>query len=177
MSRIASKAVLIPSGVTVKITDNLLEVKSSSSSQELILDSNVSMVQEDGQLCFKAKESKKQSVAMAGTTRALVQNMITGVSKGFNKKLTLVGVGYRAQVKGTKLTLALGYSHNVEYSLPSEVIAKSLSPTEIELTSPNKQMLGQVAAEIRSFRKPEPYKGKGIRYSDERVRRKEAKKK
>jgi len=137
----------------------------------------VEIVQNENVLTFSARTGAKFSRAMSGTTRALVNNMVTGVSQGFEKKLDLVGVGYRAQVQGAKINLTLGFSHPVVYELPKGVTAETPSQTEILLKSSDKQMLGQAAAEIRAFRPPEPYKGKGVRISGEHVRRKEAKKK
>ena len=134
------------------------------------------MNQSDQELTVAYDEASKESTALAGTTRALVNNMIIGVSQGFEKKLELRGVGYRAKASGKSLELTLGFSHPVVYELPNEVEVEIPSQTEIILRSFNKQVLGQVAAEIRSFRPPEPYKGKGVRYSDEYVKRKEAKK-
>jgi large subunit ribosomal protein L6 len=138
---------------------------------------NVQVKQEDNVLTFSPKDSSKKSNALAGTTRALVNNMVVGVSVGFEKKLILNGVGYRTKVAGKTLNLTLGFSHDVNYVLPEGVAAETPSQTEIVLKSANKQLLGQVAADIRAFRPPEPYKGKGICYADENVRRKEAKKK
>ena len=133
--------------------------------------------QEENQLTFAARNGSKQARALAGTTRALVSNMVVGVSQGFEKKLQLVGVGYRAKAAGKSVNLSLGFSHPVDYDLPEGVTAETPSQTEIVLKSSDKQLLGQVAAEIRAVRPPEPYKGKGVRYADERVYRKEAKKK
>jgi large subunit ribosomal protein L6 len=141
------------------------------------LNANVDVALNDNVLTFKARNGDKKSVAMSGTMRALVGNMVTGVSQGFEKKLQLVGVGYRTKVSGNTLNLTLGFSHPVDYELPEGVKAETPSQTDIVLKSANKQLLGQVAAEIRAFRPPEPYKGKGVRFADEHVRRKEAKKK
>src|SRR5690606_27498622 len=133
--------------------------------------------QDDKVLTFAARDGAKASRALAGTTRALINNMVVGVSKGFEKKLELIGVGYRAKAAGSTLNLTLGFSHPVEYALPEGVKVETPTQTEIVLKSADKQLLGQVAAEVRAFRPPEPYKGKGVRYADEHVRRKEAKKK
>jgi len=141
------------------------------------LNAAVEVNQDGSSLTFAAKNSAKFSKAMSGTTRALVNNMVTGVSASFEKKLELIGVGYRVQAQGQKLNLTLGFSHPVVYELPSEVKAETPSQTAIVLSCADKQLLGQVAAEIRAYRPPEPYKGKGVRYADEHVRRKEAKKK
>ena len=177
MSRVASNPVALPSGVEVKLGEGQLEVKGSKGSLSMEVNPVVEINQDGSTLTFAAKNGSKFSKAMSGTTRALVNNMVTGVTAGFQKKLQLIGVGYRVQVQGQKLNLNLGFSHPVEYELPKDVKAESPSQTEIVLTSINKQLLGQVAADIRAFRPPEPYKGKGVRYADEHVRRKEAKKK
>lgn len=177
MSRVASNPVALPSGVEVKLSEGQLEVKGGKGSLSMEVNPVVEINQDGSTLTFAAKNGSKFSRAMSGTTRALVSNMVTGVSAGFEKKLQLIGVGYRVQVQGQKLNLNLGFSHPVEYELPTGVKAESPSQTEIVLSSIDKQLLGQVAAEIRAFRPPEPYKGKGVRYADEYVRRKEAKKK
>jgi large subunit ribosomal protein L6 len=177
MSRIANSPVEIPKGVEVSLSGNDISVKGGQGKLSMICDETVEVSQQDKVLSFSARAGAKNGDAMAGTTRALVNNMVIGVSKGFEKKLQLIGVGYRAQVQGKKINLTLGFSHPVEYLLPEGVSAEMPSQTEIVLKSPDKQQLGQVAAEIRAFRPPEPYKGKGVRYADEHVRRKEAKKK
>jgi len=177
MSRVANSPVQLPSGVEVKLGDKEIEVKGSKGSLVLARNSVVEITQDGSVLSFAAKNSTKFSRAMSGTTRALVNNMVTGVTQGFQKKLQLIGVGYRVQAQGKKLNLTLGFSHPVVYELPEGVKAEIPSQTEIVLTSADKQKLGQVAAEIRAYRPPEPYKGKGVRYADENVRRKEAKKK
>ena len=177
MSRVANSPVELPSGVQVTIGDSEITVKGKIGSMAMSINSEVSIEQNENVLTFSARSSAKFSRAMSGTTRALVSNMVTGVSQGFEKKLDLVGVGYRAQVQGAKINLTLGFSHPVVYELPKGVTAETPSQTEILLKSSDKQMLGQAAAEIRAFRPPEPYKGKGVRISGEHVRRKEAKKK
>jgi len=177
MSRVANSPVALPSGVEVKLTEQEIEVKGAKGSLKMDINNVVTVNQEGTDLVFAAKNSTKFSRAMSGTTRSLVNNMVTGVSKGFDKKLLLVGVGYRVQVQGKKLNLSLGFSHPVVYELPQGVKVESPSQTEIVLSGADKQLLGQVAAEIRAFRPPEPYKGKGVRFADEHVRRKEAKKK
>jgi len=176
MSRIAKSPVEL-NGATVTLTTEQISVKGSAGELSMLINDKVEVKQDDNVLTFAPKDGSKGSNAMAGTTRALVNNMIVGVTKGFERKLQLLGVGYRAAVQGNKLNLTLGFSHPVEYALPEGVKAKCANQTEIVLTAANKQLLGQVAAEIRAFRPPEPYKGKGVRYADERVRRKEAKKK
>ncbi|WP_027349310.1 50S ribosomal protein L6 [Halotalea alkalilenta] len=176
MSRIAKYPVKLPSGVEVKINDKTLTVKGGQGQLELTVHADVVVSQEEGQLTF-APSAKAKSWAMAGTTRALVNNMVVGVSEGFSRTLEINGVGYRAAASGQTINLSLGFSHPVEYTLPKGVSAETPRNTTIVLKSADKQQLGQVAAEIRAFRPPEPYKGKGVRYSDEQVRRKEAKKK
>lgn len=177
MSRVAKSPVKIPAGVEIKCSGQTLTIKGGKGQLELNVHANVEVTQEDDVLLFAPRDGAKHSRALAGTTRALVNNMVTGVTAGFEKKLQLVGVGYRAQAKGNALTLNLGYSHPVEYFLPAGVTAETPSQTEVLVRGIDKQLVGQVAAEIREFRRPEPYKGKGVRYADERVRRKEAKKK
>ncbi|GAA3923463.1 50S ribosomal protein L6 [Litoribacillus peritrichatus] len=177
MSRVAKSPVAIPSGVEVKIDSEKVTVKGAKGSLELALTGAVDIKQEDNQLTFVAKDGSKQSRAMSGTTRALLNNMVQGVSQGFEKKLELKGVGYRAAVQGKKLNLQLGFSNPIEYELPEGVTAEAPSQTELVVKGVSKQQVGQVAAEIRAFRPPEPYKGKGVRYADETVRTKEAKKK
>ena len=177
MSRVASNPVGIPAGVEVKINDNDVAVKGGNGALNLSVHHSVTVKHEDNVITFAPKHGDKASDAMAGTMRALVNNMVIGVSQGFEKKLTLIGVGYRAQAQGQKINLTLGFSHPVVYELEKGISVETPSATEIVLKSADKQKLGQAAAEIRAFRPPEPYKGKGVRYSDEYVRRKEAKKK
>ena len=178
MSRVAKKPVPLASGVQVTITDDKIVAKGPKGQLEIKLHLLVAVTQEGNELIVSTKDvSSTDAWAQAGTTRALLNNMITGVSKGFERKLQLVGVGYRAQAKGKTLSLTLGFSHPVEFELPDAVKCETPSQTEILLSSADKQLLGQVAANVRSFRPPEPYKGKGVRYSDETVLRKEAKKK
>jgi large subunit ribosomal protein L6 len=176
MSRVAKNPIEITDGVTVNFNDGCLDVKGKVGELKFDLPETVSLDIADNVITVKYDESNQQSVALAGTTRALVNNMIIGVSQGFEKKLELKGVGYRAKASGKLLELTLGFSHPVKYQLPDEVQVETPSQTEVVLKSHNKQILGQAAAEIRAFRPPEPYKGKGVRYSDENVRRKEAKK-
>lgn len=178
MSRVAKNPVEIPKGVEVNISGNQLNVKGSKGALVMDINSSVAVAKNaDNKITFEPRDGSKHANAMAGTTRALVKNMVTGVSEGFQKKLTLVGVGYRANAQGKTLNLTLGYSHPVNYQLPDGVTAETPSQTEIVLKSASKQLLGQVASEVRGFRPPEPYKGKGVRYADEQVHRKEAKKK
>ena len=176
MSRVAKAPVAIPSGVEVKFANNVLTIKGSKGELTQAIHTDVDLTQGDNELTF-APANDSEAWAMAGTMRSLVNNMVTGVTDGFEKKLQLVGVGYRAKAQGNKLDLSLGFSHPVVYEVPKEISVETPSNTEIVLKGANKQVLGQVAAEIRSFRPPEPYKGKGVRYADERIIRKEAKKK
>ena len=176
MSRVAKNPIEIVDGVTVNFNNGCLDVKGKVGELKFDLPETVSLDIADNLISVKYDENNQQSVALAGTTRSLIQNMIIGVSQGFEKKLELKGVGYRAKASGKLLELTLGFSHPVKYQLPDEVQVETPSQTEVVLKSHNKQILGQAAAEIRAFRPPEPYKGKGVRYSDENVRRKEAKK-
>ena len=176
MSRIAKNPVEIPEKVEVNISNDEIIVKGPLGELRQELTGDVEIKEVDTTLTFEAKRSTKFSKAMSGTIRSLVQNMVIGVSQGFERKLTLIGVGYKAAVQGNKINLELGFSHPVNHQLPDGVTAQTPSPTEIVLKSSSKQMIGQVAAEIRAYRPPEPYKGKGVRYSDEHVAIKEAKK-
>ena len=175
MSRVARNPIQLPKGVEVKIDGSDLTVKGSMGSLAMSLAEGIKLSQEDNVLNFDYEGD--QLAAIAGTTRAIVSNMVKGVSEGWEKKLVLNGVGYRAKVSKTEVSLTVGLSHQVDYKLPEGVSAESPSPTEVVLRGIDKQVVGQAAAEIRSVRPPEPYKGKGIRYADEYVRRKEAKKK
>ena len=177
MSRIADNPVAVPEGVEAAISGASIRVSGAKGTLEVAIHPSVEVVQEDGTLRFRALTKSKNGKALAGTTRSLVNNMVQGVSVGFEKRLQLQGVGYRAAVKGDRLTLQLGFSHPVEYQLPKGVGAATPSQTEIVISGADKQLVGQVSAEIRGFRPPEPYKGKGVRYLGEQVRRKEAKKK
>ncbi len=177
MSRIANNPVELPSGVELKINGQEVSVKGSKGSLSMNVSESVEVKQDDNVVSFVAKNTSKNAVALAGTTRSLVNNMVVGVSQGFERKLVLNGVGYRAKSAGKTLNLVLGFSHDVNYELPEGVTAETPSQTEIVLKCSDKQLLGQVASEIRAFRPPEPYKGKGVRYADENIRRKEAKKK
>ena len=175
MSRVAKTPVEIPAGVELKLSGQHVAVKGKNGSLELTVHDTVAVKQDDNVLSFEGKNPKAS--AMAGTMRVLVNNMVVGVDKGFEKKLLLNGVGYRAKTSGNILSLTLGFSHPVDYELPEGVTAETPTQTEIVVKGADKQQVGQVAAEIRAFRPPEPYKGKGVRYSDEHVRRKETKKK
>ena len=177
MSRVANNPVELPSGVEVKIDAQHVTVKGSKGALSLVVHDSVAVTQEDGQLTFASRSADKTGHAMSGTMRSLVNNMVRGVSEGFERRLLLQGVGYRAQAQGKKLNLTLGFSHPVEYELPEGITVETPSQTEIVIKGADKQKVGQVAAEIRAFRPPEPYKGKGVKYVDERIIRKEAKKK
>jgi large subunit ribosomal protein L6 len=177
MSRIAKAPVVLPKGVEAQIANGVVSIKGSKGTLKLNLHNTVQVVNEDNQLKVSPKNNSKSADALAGTSRALMQNMVNGVSKGFERKLELVGVGYRAKAQGKSVNMVLGFSHPIDYQLPEGVTAETPTQTEIVLKSADRQLLGQVAAELRQFRQPEPYKGKGVRYSGEAVYRKEAKKK
>ena len=177
MSRIAKAPIELPSGVDVNIAGQDVTVKGKNGTLSISVNDVVAVNQTENMLTFEPLGGASNGWAQAGTARAIVNNMVIGVASGFEKNLTLIGVGYRAQVQGSAINLTLGFSHPVVYNLPQGVTAETPSQTEIVLKSADKQLLGQVAAEIRAYRPPEPYKGKGVRYSDEYVRRKEAKKK
>jgi large subunit ribosomal protein L6 len=177
MSRIAKEPVNIPKDIEFSMSGLTLTLKGAKGSLSMDLNPEVSVEENDSILSFSPKSGSKFALAISGTTRALVANMVHGVSQGFEKKLELVGVGYRAQAQGKKLNLTLGFSHPVVYEVPEGVTIETPSQTEILVKGIDKQSVGQVAAEIRHFRPPEPYKGKGVRYADEHVVMKEAKKK
>ncbi len=177
MSRIANNPVVVPESVDVKLDGQSLRVKGGKGEMVFDIHENVDLEVQESLIKFRAKDESRNSKALAGTMRSVVSNMVTGVSNGFEKKLTLVGVGYRAQSKGSTLDLSLGFSHPVICAIPEGVSVETPSPTEIIVKGIDKQKVGQMAANIRAYRPPEPYKGKGVRYSDERVVRKEAKKK
>ena len=176
MSRIAKKPIEIPAGVQVKLDGKMVIVQGPRGSMALHLHRNVAVRQQDTALQLNP-ERNVLDVAMVGTVRSLINNMVAGVTQGFERKLELIGIGYRAQVQGNKLSLTLGYSHPVAYEIPEGVTINTPSPTEIIVQGMDKQKVGQVAAEIRAFRPPEPYKGKGVKYAKEQIMRKEAKKK
>ena len=177
MSRISKNPIQVPDNLDVKLSSNGISVKGPLGDLSLNLTSDINVDLKDKIITVKSTNVSKHSRSMSGTIRTLISNMIFGVSTGFEKKLTLVGVGYRAQVEGDKLNMNLGFSHPVIHKMPSGVKAITPSQTEIVLKGIDKQQVGQVAAEIRAYRKPEPYKGKGVRYADERIILKEAKKK
>ena len=177
MSRVAKAPVTLPQGVEVTQNGRQVTVKGSKGTLNFTLHELVELKQEDGVLRTVPAQDTQAAWMQTGTARAVLNNLVTGVSKGFERKLQLVGVGYKAQAKGNTVNLALGFSHPIDYVLPEGVTAETPTPTEILLKSTDKQLLGQAAADIRAFRSPEPYKGKGVRYSDEVILRKEAKKK
>ncbi len=177
MSRIADFPLTVPKGVEVTLSPKAVAVKGPLGTLTQSLEGSVTIQREGDQLLFKAANDSDAADAMSGTVRALVANMVVGVTKGFEKKLSLVGVGYRAQAQGDKLNLALGFSHPIVHALPKGIKAETPTQTEIVVKGLDKQLVGQVAAEIRGYRPPEPYKGKGVRYVDERVVIKETKKK
>ncbi len=177
MSRVAKIPVELPQGVDFNLSGTTVTLKGSKGVLYMELNPEVELANEDGKLSVTARSGSRFSSAMSGTTRALLANMVRGVTDGFEKKLELRGVGYRAALQGNKLNLTLGFSHPVSYDVPDDVSIETPSQTEVIIKGIDKQRVGQVAAEIRRFRPPEPYKGKGVRYADERVMLKEAKKK
>ncbi|ABM31220.1 50S ribosomal protein L6 [Paracidovorax citrulli] len=177
MSRVGKMPVAIPNGVDVTITEEQISVKGSGGTLSVAQNRLVKIVNKDGKLSFEPADESREANAMSGTIRQLVNNMVVGVSKGFEKKLNLIGVGYKAQASGAKLNLAVGYSHPVNFDMPAGITVATPTPTEIVIKGADRQRVGQLAAEIRAVRPPEPYKGKGIRYSDEKVTIKETKKK
>jgi large subunit ribosomal protein L6 len=177
MSRVGKLPVAIPVGVDVSIKEDQISVKGVGGTLQLAQNSLVKVVNDEGKLSFKAANDSREADAMSGTMRQLVNNMVVGVTKGFEKKLNLVGVGYKAQATGAKLNLAVGYSHPVNFDMPAGIVVTTPTPTEIVIKGADRQRVGQIAAEVRAVRPPEPYKGKGIRYSDEKITIKETKKK
>ena len=177
MSRVGKMPVEIPQGVDVVIGEGQISVKGSGGQLATAANNLVKVESKDGKLSFVPADDSREANAMSGTMRQLVNNMVTGVSKGFEKKLSLVGVGYKAQAQGAKLSLNVGYSHPVNKEMPAGITVQTASPTEILIKGADRQRVGQVAAEIRAIRPPEPYKGKGIRYVDEKITIKETKKK
>ena len=177
MSRVAKANVTIPAGVDVSINADSIKVKGKGGELSQALNTLVAVSNNDGKLSFAPVNESREANAMAGTMRQLVNNMVKGVTDGFEKKLSLIGVGYKAAAQGSKLNLAVGYSHPVNFEMPAGITVATPTPTEIVIKGANRQVVGQLAAEIRAVRPPEPYKGKGIRYVDERVVIKETKKK
>ncbi|MCU1500308.1 MAG: ribosomal protein [Acidimicrobiales bacterium] len=177
MSRVGKMPVAIPAGVDVSIKGDQINVKGSGGTLTLVQNALVTVSNDAGKLTFAPANESREANAMSGTMRQLVNNMVVGVTKGFEKKLTLIGVGYKAQAQGTKLNLTVGYSHPVNKEMPAGITVATPAPTEIVIKGADRQRVGQVAAEIRAIRPPEPYKGKGIRYADEKITIKETKKK
>ena len=177
MSRVGKLPVTVPAGVEVSIQAGQISVKGTGGTLQLAQHSLVNIQNEAGKLSFKPANDSREADAMTGTFRQLVNNMVVGVTKGFERKLSLIGVGYKAQATGTKLNLAVGYSHPVFLEMPSGISVATPTPTEILIKGADRQRVGQIAAEIRAIRPPEPYKGKGIRYADEKITIKETKKK
>ena len=177
MSRVAKSPVTIPAGVDVSIKEDQISVKGAGGSLSLAQNALVKVSSNEGKLSFEPVNDSREANAMSGTVRQLVNNMVVGVSKGFEKKLTLIGVGFKAAASGSKLNLNVGFSHPVNFDMPAGITVATPTPTEIVIKGANRQVVGQLAAEIRAVRPPEPYKGKGIRYADEKVVIKETKKK
>ena len=177
MSRVGKMPVAIPHGVDVAIKDDQISVKGTGGTLFLSQNALVKVTNDAGKLSFVPANDSREANAMSGTMRQLVNNMVVGVTKGFEKKLSLVGVGYKAQAQGTKLNLTVGYSHPVNKDMPAGITVATPTPTEVVIKGADRQRVGQVAAEIRAIRPPEPYKGKGIRYADEKITIKETKKK
>ena len=177
MSRVGKAPVVIPAGVDVSIKEDQISVKGTGGTLNLARNALVKIVSNDGKLNFEPANESREANAMSGTIRQLVNNMVVGVTKGFEKKLNLVGVGYKAAASNNKLNLQVGYSHPVNIDMPQGITVATATPTEIVIKGADRQRVGQIAAEIRAVRPPEPYKGKGIRYSDEKIVIKETKKK
>ena len=177
MSRIGRKAVPLPSGVTASVDGQTVKVKGPKGTMQVVLPGDVTATMESGSVKVDPRNETKRARSMWGTSRTLVNNLVTGVTKGFEKKLEITGVGYRAALQGKNLQIALGYSHDVIYPIPEGIAIVTTKPTEIVISGIDKQKVGQVAAEIRAFRPPEPYKGKGVKYAGEYIFRKEGKKK
>jgi large subunit ribosomal protein L6 len=177
MSRIGKKPVVVPAGVTARVDGQLVSVKGAKGQLEFLVPDDVSVVHQDNAIKVDPRNDSKRARALWGTSRARVNNLVIGVTTGFEKKLEITGVGYRAAVQGKVLQLALGYSHDVNYPIPAGIAIATPKPTEITISGVDKQQVGQVAAEIRALRGPEPYKGKGVKYANEFIFRKEGKKK
>ena len=177
MSRVGKMPITIPAGVDVSIKDDQINVKGTGGALSQVRHNLVNVSNNDGKLSFEPANDSREANAMSGTIRQLVNNMVVGVSKGFEKKLSLVGVGYKAAATGSKLNLAVGYSHPVNFDMPAGITVTTPTPTEVVVKGADRQRVGQIAAEIRAVRPPEPYKGKGIRYADEKITIKETKKK
>lgn len=176
MSRVAKKPIAVPKGVQVQITGQAINVKGPKGALDCTVHPRVAVSLADGSLTILPRDESQDGDAQAGTTRALLNNMVIGVSSGYERKLEITGVGYRAQAKGKVMSLSLGYSHPIEFAVPAGITIETPTQTEILIKGIDKQQVGQVAADIRAYRRPEPYKGKGVRYANEQIRRKEAKK-
>ena len=177
MSRVGKMPVTVPQGVDVAIKEDQINVKGALGTLALTQNALVTVINDAGKLTFAPANESREANAMSGTMRQLVNNMVTGVTKGFEKKLSLVGVGFKAQAQGAKLNLTVGYSHPVVMDMPAGITVATPTPTEVVIKGSDRQRVGQIAAEVRAVRPPEPYKGKGIRYSDEKITIKETKKK
>ena len=177
MSRVGKMPVTVPQGVDVAIKEDQINVKGALGALALTQNALVTVINDAGKLTFSPANQSREANAMSGTMRQLVNNMVTGVTKGFEKKLSLVGVGFKAQAQGAKLNLTVGYSHPVVMDMPAGITVATPTPTEVVIKGSDRQRVGQIAAEVRAVRPPEPYKGKGIRYSDEKITIKETKKK
>jgi large subunit ribosomal protein L6 len=177
MSRVGKKPVPVPTGVTASVEGQTVKVKGPKGALSLVVDSEVVVAMDKGTIKVDPRHETKRARAMWGTSRTLISNLMTGVTKGFERKLEITGVGYRAAVQGKNLQLALGYSHDVVYAIPEGITIATPKPTEIVISGTDRKKVGQVAAEIRAYRPPEPYKGKGVKYADEFIFRKEGKKK
>ncbi len=177
MSRIGKKAVPVPSGVTANVEGQLVKIKGPKGTMQVVLPDEVVVTMEGAGVKVDPRNESKRARSMWGTSRTLVANLVSGVTKGFERRLDITGVGYRAAVQGKNLQIALGYSHDVVYAIPEGITIATPKPTEIVVSGTDRQKVGQVAAEIRAYRKPEPYKGKGVRYTNEYIFRKEGKKK
>ena len=177
MSRIGKKGVAIPTGVTANVEGQTIKMKGPKGALQVVLHDDVAAKMDKGSIQIEPRSESKRARSLWGTSRTLVSNLIAGVTKGFEEKLEITGVGYRAAVQGKQLNLQLGFSHDINYAIPQGITIATPKPTEIVVTGTDKQQVGQVAAELRGFRPPEPYKGKGVKYSDEYIFRKEGKKK
>ncbi|MBO6783863.1 MAG: 50S ribosomal protein L6 [Alphaproteobacteria bacterium] len=177
MSRVGSSPVAIPDGTDVQVSGQTVSAKGKLGEMSIEIPSDIEVMQEDGSVVVKPRSNSKRARMAWGTSRSLVDNLVTGVSEGFTKTLEITGVGYRAAVQGKNLNLQLGFSHDVNYPIPEGITINCEGQTTVVISGADKQVVGQVAAEIRSFRKPEPYKGKGVRYQNEQILRKEGKKK
>ena len=177
MSRVGKKIIIIPSEVTITISDNKISTKGTKGTLEFNIPNGITILNDRNNITIRVDSTLPRDRALSGTVRSIINNMIIGVSNGYEKRLQLVGVGYRAQVQGNKLLLSLGFSHPIEFTYPKEIVIETPSSTEVIIKGSSKELVGEIAAKIRAYRPPEPYKGKGVRYNDESVIIKEAKKK